>query len=450
MANNGGRQGGGGGGNQQMNEHVEFTVKAEEDLYLKGTEKTLLRVSADTNYSCLMLKTQRFSSLFRHYAKYHGLRKDDLEYYFVNPLENEDTPETVHLQRSDTIMVRKKRRPTAAEAESDDSEFFKDMRELLDDEEHMDVVFMVHASPIVNTPLDGGSSRLKSDPGVDGPVSSSSSSSSSNINKVTGTKRELGDDASNSFSSSLFANLKTPVKKEEPDTTTSMMVDPDSSFETSLDKSKFIEIRAHRCILTARGEYFKARFRKISSYSGKADRGNTAFGDCSNNRIQVDPNFSAKTIRLMLEFIYSNRISNLNSETTDSLLSLLHLSDQWLLHDLKRLVELELISSHLDVNSVARIYCTASDYYNAKRLVKACIVFIRDNIREVSGNRAFSEEIKNHPQLCIPVLQATVELIPDQHQPVTKKQRTSDHGGHSGSTPSSTTAVSSPVPDSDA
>jgi hypothetical protein len=27
MANNGGRQGGGGGGNQQMNEHVEFTVK---------------------------------------------------------------------------------------------------------------------------------------------------------------------------------------------------------------------------------------------------------------------------------------------------------------------------------------------------------------------------------------------------------------------------------------
>ncbi len=27
MANNGGRQGGGGGGNQNMNEHVEFTVK---------------------------------------------------------------------------------------------------------------------------------------------------------------------------------------------------------------------------------------------------------------------------------------------------------------------------------------------------------------------------------------------------------------------------------------
>jgi speckle-type POZ protein len=82
-------------------------VKAEEDLYLTGSEKTICRVTAETNYSCLMLKSQRFSSLFRHYAKYHGLRKDDLEYYFVNFLENEDTPETVQLQRGDTIMVRR-------------------------------------------------------------------------------------------------------------------------------------------------------------------------------------------------------------------------------------------------------------------------------------------------------------------------------------------------------
>jgi hypothetical protein len=102
----GGGGGGAGGNNGPMNtEHVEFSVKAEEDLYLTGSENTIRRVTAETNYSCLMLKTQRFSSLFRHYAKYHGLRKDDLEYYFVNLLENEDTPESVQLQRSDTIMV---------------------------------------------------------------------------------------------------------------------------------------------------------------------------------------------------------------------------------------------------------------------------------------------------------------------------------------------------------
>jgi len=90
---------------RQQNEHVEFSVQAAEDLYLEGSCTTIRRVAAETNYSCLMLKTQRFSSLFRHYAKYHGLRKDELEYYFVSMLENEDTPESVQLQRGDTIMV---------------------------------------------------------------------------------------------------------------------------------------------------------------------------------------------------------------------------------------------------------------------------------------------------------------------------------------------------------
>ena len=112
---------GGGGGGAPQNEYVEFTVKAEEDLYLTGSENTIRRVTADTNYSCLMLKTQRFSDLFRHYAKYHGLRKDDLEYYFVHPLENEDTPESVQLLRGDIIMVRKKRKPDPPEPAADDT-----------------------------------------------------------------------------------------------------------------------------------------------------------------------------------------------------------------------------------------------------------------------------------------------------------------------------------------
>ena len=98
-------------------------------MYLTGSENTIRRVTAETNYSCLMLKTQRFSSLFRHYAKYHGLRKDDLEYYFVNPLENEDTPESVQLQRGDTIMVRKRRKPEPPEAAADDEEFFRHILE---------------------------------------------------------------------------------------------------------------------------------------------------------------------------------------------------------------------------------------------------------------------------------------------------------------------------------
>src|SRR6056300_261499 len=100
--------------------HVCAILQAEEDLYLTssspdGSEINAnhhhhhhrhCRVTAGTSHPCLMLKTQRFRSLFRHYAKYHGLRKEDLEYYcFVNhSLETEDTPESVQLQQGGTIL----------------------------------------------------------------------------------------------------------------------------------------------------------------------------------------------------------------------------------------------------------------------------------------------------------------------------------------------------------
>jgi len=370
MANNGGRQGGA-GGNNQMNEHVEFTVKAEEDLYLEGTENIVRRVTAETNYSCLMLKTQRFSSLFRHYAKYHGLRKDDLEYYFVNPLENEDTPESVHLQRGDTIMVRKRTKAHPPEPAADDTEFFKDMKLLLEDEEHMDAKFVVHESNVPHRSSKG-----------------------------------------------VGTNEKASVLDENED------VDMNTST---------VEIRAHKCILTARAEYFKAVFRKAS-----------AFLESSTSTIHVDPCFDSPTVRRMLEFIYTNRIPNLCHGTTDEILNLLHLADIWTLRDLKRLCEHELIRSHMNVDNVAKMYC-ATEEYNANRLSRACIDYIMENIREVTGNVSFQEEMKHFPHLCIPVLKAAADLIPE---PAHKKART-EPNSTSLSTATGCATSSSPVPDSD-
>lgn len=352
-----------------MNEHVEFTVKAEEDLYLTGSENTIRRVTAETNYSCLMLKTQRFSSLFRHYAKYHGLRKDDLEYYFVNPLENEDTPESVQLQRGDTIMVRKRRKPEPPEEAADDEEFFRDMRELLEDEEHMDAIF--------------------------------------------------------EFTSVESSSMET----EESE------VDAEGVVNT-------VKIRAHKCILTARTDYFKALFRtNASSAESKSD--SVAFLESNNCTIRVDPGFSPEHITFMLEFIYTNRILKIRSIGTDDLLCMLHLSDMWLLRDLKRLVEHELIRHHMEVHTVAKMYGATEDF-NAQRLSRACIEFIMANLRQVTGNTTFGEEMKNYPHLCIPVLKAAAEMIPEG--PAHKKQRTGDC---SYKTSNPTATGSSPVPDSD-
>jgi hypothetical protein len=157
-----------------------------------------------------------------------------------------------------------------------------------------------------------------------------------------------------------------------------------------------------------------------------------------------------------LEFIYTNRIVNLLAIGTDDLLRLLHLSDRWLLRDLKRLIEHELVRDHMRVNTVARMYGATEDF-SAQRLQSTCIEFIMTNLRQLAGNSDFEEEMKNYPHLCMPLLKAAADLIPE---PPAKKQRTSASGGdhhHShhaghhnnhGGTPSSTLG-SSPVPGSD-
>ena len=411
-----------------MNEHVEFTVRADEDLYLTGSETTIRRVTADTNYSCLMLKTQRFSSLFRHYAKYHGLRKDDLEYYFVNPLENEDTPESVQLQRGDIIMVRKKRKPEPPEPAANDNEFFMDMKELLDDEEHMDTLFLVHSHP---------------------PSSSLASETNCKFASIEPAHAMPSHVASSSVPPSQVANDSTTIVKG-------------GNSDHMDDSPVLIEIRAHKCVLTARADYFKALFRKSAGENSVGQRIGT-FRESIECVIRVEPDFTPKIVRLMLEFLYTNRIeclkvstripgpSNPHNVTTEELLSLLHLADMWQLRDLKRLVEHELIRSHMNVTSVARMYCATEDFH-AKRLSKSCLEFIMDNYREVTGSVAFQEEMKHYPHLCIPVLKAAADLIPE---PAHKKQRTSGLGDlgkneSGGGAAGAGGMASSPVPDSDA
>lgn len=52
-----------------------------------------------------MQKPQSFSSMFRHYAKHNGLDKTTLRFFFVEELENDETPETVALMPHDIIYV---------------------------------------------------------------------------------------------------------------------------------------------------------------------------------------------------------------------------------------------------------------------------------------------------------------------------------------------------------
>lgn len=225
-----------------------------------------------------------------------------------------------------------------------------------------------------------------------------------------------------------------------------------------MSSDEIVEIRAHKSVLTARAEYFKALFRTAAP-------GSSAFSESSACTVTVEPAFRPIHIRTVLEFIYTNRVSDLQRLSTDDLLAVLHLSDTWLLRDLKRLCEHEIMRAHVNLTSVARLYCVTEDV-GAQRLSRACISFIMTHMRELAGNPSFLAEMQAYPHLCIPVLKAAADLIPESAMggggPLHKKQRTGEHGtsqqqgsssnNNAGGTPASAAAAfrSSPVPDSDA
>jgi speckle-type POZ protein len=147
-------------------DNIVFHVVATEDLFLIGSCKSIRRVPkgncgshdqlcayylSGDRYLVQMQKTQTFRSLFRHYAKYHGLSKDELVYSFVNEIDNEDTPEGVHMMRSDEIYVRPKSEGTQETAVSNvhgSCALGDDLKSLLDNPEHSDVKLIVGTEKI--------------------------------------------------------------------------------------------------------------------------------------------------------------------------------------------------------------------------------------------------------------------------------------------------------------
>ena len=84
---------------------VQFVIKAKENLFLGGTLRKICRVKIDEEYQCQMNKAQSFDSLFRHYAKRKGLRKEDLSFYFTNELLPDHTPESVNMMPQGTNEI---------------------------------------------------------------------------------------------------------------------------------------------------------------------------------------------------------------------------------------------------------------------------------------------------------------------------------------------------------
>lgn len=171
---------------------------------------------------------------------------------------------------------------------------------------------------------------------------------------------------------------------------------------------EFTQIRAHKAILTAQSDYFKAFFRKNS------------FLEANECIVRVDPSFSVHHVESVLTFLYTNSTNPLLRMGLDDLLQLLQLADLWLLTNLKEKAE-DALKSHIGMRNVIRLYVLAQ----TQRLRKACLDFMLRNIKKLANHPEMQTLMASDTDLSMPVLQAVADLVvlPSPN----KRQRTSRH-----------------------
>ncbi|XP_049821189.1 inhibitor of Bruton tyrosine kinase isoform X2 [Aethina tumida] len=122
-------------------------------------------------------------------------------------------------------------------------------------------------------------------------------------------------------------------------------------------------LRAHRCILSSRLEYFANLFSMRWDNSSKSE---------------ITLPFPKSTALALLEYIYTDTIVDLDAKDFDHVLRLLILSDQFFVARLKNHCEF-LLATSLTLKNASQIL-QAADVYNACLLKDCALTFIVDNL----------------------------------------------------------------------
>ncbi|XP_074037168.1 inhibitor of Bruton tyrosine kinase isoform X2 [Leptinotarsa decemlineata] len=134
------------------------------------------------------------------------------------------------------------------------------------------------------------------------------------------------------------------------------------------------EIKAHKCILSARMEYFANMF--SLRWGGE-------------QTTEVSLPFPKSTVEALLEFLYTDSLSTLSSIDTDHLFKILILADQLFVTRLKDQCE-RLLSDNLTLRNVIQILAFAH-VYNAEKLKVCCMKFMVLNMTPLLESRALDE-----------------------------------------------------------
>jgi len=144
------------------------------------------------------------------------------------------------------------------------------------------------------------------------------------------------------------------------------------------------ELFAHKAILSARSEYFRAMFKK------------GGMSESSLSSIKV-PDHSSSAFRRMLEYIYSNKVKDLEACELTDVVNLLVLANEYCLDRLQYLCEVA-ASACLDNENIARITLLSMNY-DLEKLKKECKLYLSKNCVELRRNTKFRNEVEDSPQL---------------------------------------------------
>eukprot|EP01041_Mallomonas_annulata_P005186 gene5186-10370_t len=170
------------------------------------------------------------------------------------------------------------------------------------------------------------------------------------------------------------------------------------------------EICAHKAILSARSEYFKAMFR------------NGSMVESTGKIVQMD-RYSVITFKRMLEFVYTQSVKDLSSCNALDIIQLLMIGNEFLLEDLKKTCEINAAKS-LNDDGVGKMIIF-SEKYGATELRDACQEYVLTNISTLRQHNGFRQDVADSPELAL----LLVDVMPD---PPVKRRRMDSPLGHDG------------------
>lgn len=158
----------------------------------------------------------------------------------------------------------------------------------------------------------------------------------------------------------------------------------DVTFIVGTEPKEFLN--AHKVILSARSDYFKAMFRK------------GGLQESIKSSVEF-PSHEPSAFRRMLEYVYSNDVKGIELCSANEIIELLSIAHEFLLTDLMRLCE-TYAARILSVENIGALmlYC---EKYDATILRQACHEFVSNNISILKMEETFRKEVAESPELAL-------------------------------------------------